>query len=57
MVRRIELPGFSSDGNGGFHQVTWDGRDGAGRIVPSGVYFMALQGQGLSDARRIVVLR
>jgi len=56
MVRRIE-PGFSLDGNGGFHQVTWDGRDGAGRIVPSGVYFMALQGQGLSDARRIVVLR
>jgi len=57
MVRRIEPPASSSDGNGGFHQVTWDGRDGAGRIVPSGVYFMALQGQGLSDARRIVVLR
>jgi hypothetical protein len=49
---------FSSAGSlGGFRQVTWDGRDGAGRIVPSGVYFMALQGQGLSDARRIVVLR
>ena len=57
LVRRIELPGVSSDGNGGFHQITWDGRDGAGRIVPSGVYFMALEGQGLSGARRIVVLR
>jgi hypothetical protein len=57
LVRRIELPGLSSSGSGGFQQVTWDGRDGAGRIVPSGVYFMALEGQGLSDAKRIVVLR
>jgi hypothetical protein len=59
LVRQIQMPDtFSSAGSlGGFHQVTWDGRDGAGRIVPSGVYFMALQGQGLSDARRIVVLR
>lgn len=58
LVRRIPMPDtFASSGSGGFHQVTWDGRDGAGRAVPSGVYFMALQGQGLSDARRIVVLR
>jgi hypothetical protein len=56
LVRRIELPGLSSSGSGGFRQVTWDGRDGAGRIVPSGVYFMALRGEGLSDAKRIVVL-
>ena len=57
MVRRIQGGLISPAGSGGFHQVTWDGRDGAGRIVPSGVYFMALEGQGLSDARRIVVLR
>jgi len=57
MVRQIQMPDTPSSALGGFHQVTWDGRDGAGRIVPSGVYFMALQGQGLSDARRIVVLR
>ena len=57
LVRQIELPGLSSSGSGGFRQVTWDGRDGAGRIVPSGVYFMAFEGQGLSDAKRIVVLR
>jgi len=58
LVRRIQMPDtFASSGSGGIHQVTWDGRDGAGRVVPSGVYFMALQGQGLNDARRIVVLR
>jgi len=58
LVRQVELPAvLSSSGSGGFRQVTWDGRDGAGRIVPSGVYFMALEGQGLSDAKRIVVLR
>ena len=54
LVRRIDLPG---SGTGGFQTVTWDGRDGSGRVVSSGVYFMAIQGQGLDDARRIVVLR
>jgi flagellar hook assembly protein FlgD len=57
LVRPIELPGLSSSGSGGFRQVTWNGRVEAGRFVPSGVYFMAIRGQGLSDAKRIVVLR
>lgn len=60
LVRKFATPGaVSSSGGsqGGFQEVTWDGRDGAGRIVPSGVYFMALEGEGLSDAKRIVVLR
>ncbi len=54
-MRRLDPPTGST--SGGFQTVAWDGRDGSEGTVPSGVYFMALKGQGLSDARRIVVLR
>ncbi len=42
---------------GGFGNVTWNGRDGRGRPVTDGVYFVRLRGQGIDDARQIVLLR
>ncbi len=34
----------------------WDGRDGEGRAVPRGVYFLRATSRGASDARRIVLV-
>lgn len=50
-IRTLDRPGLAA----GPHQVTWDGRDGAGRLAPSGVYFVALR-DGTSAAKRRVVL-
>jgi hypothetical protein len=44
-------------GGGGFGSVIWDGRDGAGRRVPDGFYFLHIEGAGLDDARTITLLR
>ncbi|MEW6753114.1 MAG: FG-GAP-like repeat-containing protein [Candidatus Latescibacterota bacterium] len=45
----------------GAHQVTWDGRDTAGRPLASGVYLCRLraagQAGGLVDTRRLLLLR
>jgi flagellar hook assembly protein FlgD len=44
-------------GTAGAHSAAWDGHDDAGRAVPPGIYFAALN---LGDARatsRLVVLR
>ena len=41
----------------GRHQEIWYGRDGAGRPVPSGVYFYRLQAEGFSDSKRMVLLK
>ena len=37
--------------------VLWDGRDGAGRAVPSGVYWISVEGGGERHALRVVRLR
>ncbi len=37
--------------------VLWDGRDGTGRAVPSGVYWIAVEGGGEKHALRVVRLR
>lgn len=41
----------------GWHEVTWRGRDGAGRAVASGVYIYRLEAGGRSVARRMVLVR
>jgi hypothetical protein len=41
----------------GFHTLWWDGRDDAGRSVPSGVYRVVLDGGGGKASGSIIVLR
>lgn len=43
--------------NRGTHEVTWDGRDGAGSTVGSGVYFYRLTAGNYSASRRMVLLK
>ena len=38
-------------------ELTWDGTDGQGHECGSGVYFLRIDAPGMSDARKIVVLR
>jgi len=51
---------FDGKFKAGFHKMFWDGRDGAGRLLPSGVYFLRLEAggaEGVSLTRKLVVLR
>lgn len=41
----------------GTHQVRWDGRDGAGIPMPSGVYVVRLQAAGCTASQRITLVR
>ena len=41
----------------GSHGMKWDGRDDAGRELPSGVYFYRLRTTGYDETRKMVMLR
>ncbi len=41
----------------GRHVVRWDGRDAAGRQLPTGVYFVRLDLAGHYEARKVVLTR
>ena len=41
----------------GFHEVTWDGTDGNGTRVASGIYFLRLRGLGEEVVRKVVMVR
>ena len=41
----------------GTYQATWDGNNDAGEKVPSGVYFYRLTSGGLSETRKMVLMR
>ena len=41
----------------GSHVISWDGRDSAGRIVPSGIYFCELRSGGQRASRHISWIR
>jgi hypothetical protein len=42
---------------GGAHVARWDGTDGTGRAVRSGVYLCRLEAAGLRETRRLMLLR
>src|SRR5439155_3079340 len=42
---------------GSHHEVAWNGQDGAGRRVPSGVYFYRLVAGDFVATRKLVVLK
>ena len=41
----------------GTYPVRWDGRDGSGRRVPSGIYFVQMEQNGITSSRKLSVLR
>ena len=41
----------------GSHDVQWDGRDGAGVTVGSGVYFYRLTAGSFTESRKMVMLK
>ena len=41
----------------GTHFLSWDGRDGRGKLTPSGVYFARAVVEGQTIVRRVVLLR
>jgi flagellar hook assembly protein FlgD len=42
---------------GGEYQVPWDGRTDRGGVAASGVYFYRLKTPGVTETRRMVLLR
>jgi hypothetical protein len=55
--RLVRRESFAAPATGGFGSAIWDGRDRNGRRVAEGVYFVQIQGGGIDDARRVVLLR
>jgi len=53
LVRRLE----SGPRQRGFHVVRWDGTDGRGRVVPSGVYFVCFAAGGKVSTGRVTLVR
>ena len=41
----------------GYHQVVWDGMDSNGTPVSAGMYIYALQGEGVSMTRKMVMIK
>lgn len=41
----------------GRHQISWDGRDIDGRIVPSGLYFYRMKSDQYSSVRKMILLK
>ena len=41
----------------GRYSATWSGRDATGTPVSAGIYYARLEADGISAARKIVVLR
>jgi len=53
LVRRIDLSSLPP----GYHLIRWDGRNGLGEEVTSGVYFITLVGDGFSESLKALVVR
>lgn len=47
----------SGPATAGYHEVTWDGRDDAGRAVASGVYFYQLRAGDTVETKKMVLLK
>jgi flagellar hook assembly protein FlgD len=41
----------------GLNSVSWDGRDGTGRAVATGVYFYSLTAPGVDENRRMILVK
>jgi hypothetical protein len=41
----------------GFHRIVWDGKDGFGRSIASGLYFVRMHSDGFSSVRKMMFLK
>jgi len=41
----------------GLHEVTWTGRDDAGRVSPAGVYMYRLVAEGFVETKRMTLIK
>jgi len=48
---------LSGEREAGSHSVVWEGRDQAGRALPSGVYFARIDAGGRIEAQKVVLLK
>jgi len=51
VVRNL-ISGYSPSG---YHSVTWDAKDNAGRVLPSGIYFVKYQSNSATSVKRMVL--
>jgi hypothetical protein len=67
-AQRVRLSVYALDGRyvrtlldddlpSGTHDITWDGRDGRDRFVPSGVYFYRLTAGSYSETKQMMLVR
>jgi len=47
---------FSGMKNPGSYTIDWDGKDGSGRSVSSGIYFYHLEAGNFSQTRKMILL-
>jgi flagellar hook assembly protein FlgD len=49
LVNQVQSPGA--------YQISWDGRNERGQVVPSGIYFYRLQAGSFVETHKMVLLR
>ena len=53
LVQKL-VRGFSTRGE---HEIVWDGRDGAGRIMSSGLYLAVFEADGVRETRKLALVK
>ena len=48
---------LSGDATGGLHRTTWDGADGRGKRVASGVYYLMVASRGASASTKVLLVK
>ncbi len=53
IVRKLNQPGQQP----GSHQLTWDGKDETGQLLPSGVYMYQIEAEGFTDVKKMLLMK
>ncbi len=52
LVKRMEIKNAAP----GFHRVSWNLRNSRGSVVPSGMYFIRIEAEGMSKVKKVIVV-